>query len=236
MAEPIVAVEGLGKRYTGGGGVAGVTIRLEAGGLLGLVGANGGGKTTTLRILAGLLAPDLGDGQVLARHLRRDPPDRGALGYMAQRPSLYPELTTAENLRFHAAAHGLPRVAIDAAVARYGVAEVMAKRVDTLSGGWARRVQFAASLIHEPRLVLLDEPTAGLDALTRRQVWQWLGELARGGATVVVSSHDLTEAAALPALALFHRGVAQPVTTPAALIAQTGAATLEDAVIAASKL
>jgi ABC-2 type transport system ATP-binding protein len=234
MADPVVAVKGIAKRYRGGGGVSGVSITLAAGGLLGLVGANGGGKTTTLRVLAGLLLPDAGEGRVLDRDLRRDPPDRRAIGYMGQRLSLYPELSAAENLQFHASAHGLGRDAIDASVARYGVAEVLSERVGTLSGGWARRVQFAATLVHNPRLILLDEPTAGLDALTRRHVWTWLDEMARDGAAVIVSTHDLTEAAALPAIALFHRGVAQAVTTPAALREQTGKATLEDAVIAAA--
>jgi ABC-2 type transport system ATP-binding protein len=234
MADPVITVHSLAKGYRGGGGVSGVAITLAAGGLIGLVGANGGGKTTTLRMLAGLLMPDAGEGWVLSRDLRRDPPDHCKIGYMGQRLSLYPELTATENLRFYAAAHGLTRDAIDAAVVRYGISEVMTKRIGTLSGGWARRVQFAATLIHNPRLILLDEPTAGLDAVTRRRVWTWLDELARDGAAVVVSTHDLAEAAALPAIALFHRGVAQAVITPAALIQQTGEATLEDAVIAAA--
>lgn len=231
MAEAIVNVEGIAKRYNKGGGVSGVTLRVERGGLVGLVGANGGGKTTTLRILGGLILPDAGAGCVLDRDLRRDRPDRRRIGYMGQRLSLYPDLTAAENICFHAAAHGLARDAVDAAVTRFGIAEVMAKRVGTLSGGWARRVQFAASLIHEPPLILLDEPTAGLDAVTRRQLWAWLADLASEGHTVIVSTHDLAEAAALPAIALFHVGSAQPVMTPAALLAKTGTATLEDAVV-----
>jgi ABC-type multidrug transport system ATPase subunit len=231
MAELIVDVEGIAKRYRGGGGVSGVTLQLKRGELLGLVGANGGGKTTTLRILGGLLVPDAGAGCVLGYDLRSDRPDRRRIGYMGQRLSLYPDLTAFENLRFHAAAHGLARDAVDAAVTRFGLAEAMAKRVGTLSGGWARRVQFAASLIHEPPLILLDEPTAGLDAVTRRQLWTWLADLAGGGHAVVVSTHDLAEAAALPAIALFHGGTAQPVTTPAAMLASTGTASLEDAVV-----
>jgi ABC-type multidrug transport system ATPase subunit len=221
MAEPIVDVVGIAKHYPGGGGVSGVTLRLERGDLIGLVGANGGGKTTTLRMLGGLLTPDAGSGCVLDRDVRHGRPDRRRTGYMGQRLSLYPDLTAAENLHFHAAAHGLPRGAVDAAMTRFG----------NLSGGWARRVQFAASLIHGPPLILLDEPTAGLDAITRRQLWTWLVDLAGEGHTIVISTHDLAEAAALPAIALFHGGAAQPVMSPAAVLMKTGTTSLEEAVV-----
>jgi ABC-type multidrug transport system ATPase subunit len=149
-ADSVVAVA-LGKRFGARSAVQGVSFRLGAGSMLALVGANGGGKTTTLRMLAGLIAPDEGEGRVLGHDLRRPGSElRRRVGYMSQRPSLYPELTVAENLRFRADVHRLsdPCSAVEAAAADFGLRAVLATRVDRLSGGWARRAQFAAVLIN----------------------------------------------------------------------------------------
>ena len=231
MDDPIVDVRGLAKGFGGHTVVQDITIRIGAGDMLGLVGANGGGKTTSLRMLAGLVAPDNGTGSVLGTVLGSGRIDRTRIGYMSQRLALYPELTVAENLRFHACVHGLGRAMVDDSVARYGLGAVASDRFGVLSGGWARRVQFAASVIHAPPLLLLDEPTAGLDIATRYLIWDWLFALAKAGHAIIVSTHDLTEAARLPQVVLYRDGHAAPQTTPAALMAQTGAATLEAAVL-----
>jgi ABC-2 type transport system ATP-binding protein len=148
-------------------------------------------------MLAGILKPDGGAGQVLGFGLQRDAAEiRERVGYMSQRLSLYPELSVFENLRFRAAVYGLrnPRAAVEAAIRAFDLVPWARSPAGSLSGGWARRLQLAASLLHSPRLVLLDEPTAGLDAAARQEVWWRVEELAAAGAGVIVCTHDLVEA------------------------------------------
>lgn len=232
MLDPVVDVRGLAKTYEGREVVREVTICVRPGDLLGLVGANGGGKTTTLRMLAGLIAPDAGTGFVLGQSVRSGKVDRRRIGYMNQRLALYPELTITENLRFHARMHGLPAKAVHETLARFGLGEIASRRFAHLSGGWARRAQFAASVIHAPDLVLLDEPTAGLDIVTRLALWEWIAQIATAGSAVIVSTHDLTEAERLPQIMLYRDGLAGAQTTPAALIVAAGTQTLEAAILA----
>ena len=231
--DPLVEVENLGKRFDGRWVVTDVTLTLRPGEIIGLVGANGGGKTTTLRMLAGLLRPDGGGGQVLGADIAAtSTARRRSTGYMGQRLALYADLTVAENLRFHADARGIQRpvVAVADAVASYGLSPVLKTRFGALSGGWARRVQFSATVLHAPPLLLLDEPTAGLDVITRRDIWDSITGLAATGHGVIVSTHDLQEAARCSHVLLFDNGHAAPQTTPAALTASRGASTLEEAV------
>lgn len=231
MAEAVIDVSGLAKSFDGREAVRYVSIRIDPGDLLGLVGANGGGKTTTLRMLAGLVFPDAGNGTVLGAAIRAGRIDRRLIGYMSQRLALYPELTVIENLRFHARVHGLPRSATDDGIAHYGLEAVASRRFGILSGGWARRVQFAASVLHTPPLLLLDEPTAGLDVVTRAAIWDWITRFADEGGAVVVSTHDLAEAERLPQIMLYAQGHAGAQTTPAAVISAAGSASLEAAVL-----
>jgi ABC-2 type transport system ATP-binding protein len=235
MADPVIDVVGLTKSYSGRVVVADVSLRLEKGGIIGLVGANGGGKTTTLRMLAGLLRPDGGAGNVLGDDVLQPRPDRRrSIGYMGQRLGLYPDLTVAENLRFHADIHSLTqsKAVVSDNAERFGLSAVMTRRFGQLSGGWGRRVQFAATVLHKPDLLLLDEPTAGLDAVTRRDIWRWIADFAADGHGIVVSTHDLAEAEQCPAILHFHAGRAEGPTTPEALVLQTGTASLETAIVA----
>ena len=197
VSTPTVSIENVTKRYGDRAAVENLSLTVCAGEVFGLVGANGGGKTTTLRILAGILRPDRGHGQVLGFDLLRGTREiREHVGYMSQRFSLYTELSVFENLRFRAEVYGLkgPRVAAEAAIYDFELGEYANCAVGQLSGGWTRRLQLAAALIHSPRLLLLDEPTAGLDAVSRQQVWQRIGRLAAAGVGVIVSTHDLGEA------------------------------------------
>lgn len=233
MVDPVIAVTGLAKYYGGRAVIEGVTLTLAPGDMVGLVGANGGGKTTTLRMLAGLIAPDTGSGSVLGEPIgRASAARRRRIGYMGQRLALYADLTVAENLRFYADVHGLSaaRAVIAAATDRFGLAPVLTQRFGTLSGGWARRVQFAATMLHAPPLLLLDEPTAGLDVVTRHDIWRWLDELAAAGHAIVISTHDLAEAERCPTVLLYEAGRAAAQATPRALAAAAGVATLEAAV------
>lgn len=197
MAEALrVDVRGIAKRYGKRTVLRGLTLKVAPGELVALTGVNGGGKTTTLRILAGLLRPDGGEGQVLGRDVRRPAQaDRARIGFMTQRLALYPELSVTQNLRFRAKMHGLGDDTVAAAIADFMLEDYAQTRIDRLSGGWARRVQFAATTLHAPPLILLDEPTAGLDAVTRANLWARLHGLASRGHSIVVSTHDLAEAA-----------------------------------------
>jgi ABC-type multidrug transport system ATPase subunit len=218
--------------------VSNVSMRLGPSEVVGLVGANGGGKTTTLRMLAGLLRPSGGSGSVLGADVAKPSrANRRQVGYMTQALALYPELTVAENLRFRARVlcDGNP-AAQAAVIEEFSLAAALSSRVSELSGGWARRVQFAASVIHRPALLLLDEPTAGLDAKTRQDMWGWIASLAAGGSTVVVSTHDLHEAERCPLIVHFRDGQAEGPFAPETLTRRRGAATLEAAIIAEAGL
>ena len=209
IGETLVAVRDVTKRYGHWVAVEDLSITVRAGEVFGLVGANGGGKTTALRILAGILKPDRGHGQVLGRDLVREAGEiRKHIGYMSQRLSLYTDLTVCQNLRFRAEVYGLQRPgAAAAAVMREFELEPFARsRARQLSGGWARRLQLAAALIHSPRLIFLDEPTAGLDAASKHEVWRRIERLAALGAGVIVSSHDLAEAERCSSAALLSEG------------------------------
>ena len=232
--EPVIAVRGLGKAFGGRWAIRDLSFTVAPGMLLGLVGANGGGKTTTLRMLAGLIAPDAGEGDVLGCPIgRADAALRRCIGYMSQRLSLYAELSVAENLRFRADALTLddPRGVVERGAARFGLAPVMTTRVARLSGGWARRAQFAATMTGDPPLLLLDEPTAGLDILTRRAIWCWMADLAAAGHAILISTHDLTEAERCPSILHYADGRAEGPMPPATLIARAGGGSLEEALV-----
>jgi ABC-2 type transport system ATP-binding protein len=231
IADLVISVAGLSKQFAGRTVLKGLSFHVVSGEILGLVGANGGGKTTTLRLLAGLLRPDVGDGTFLGRPLFH-PSSRRHLGYVTQRNALYPDLTVSENLAFRAAVHRIDRARVDEAVNAYGIGDVLAQRVSALSGGWGRRVEFVASVLHRPKLLLLDEPTAGLDVVTRRDMWQWMAALAGQGCAIIVSTHDLIEAEQCSNILLYHNGDVRGPMTPAAARAERGSATLEDAVFA----
>ncbi len=216
-ADPVISVAGLRKRFAGRPVLDDLSFADMSGEILGLVGANGGGKTTTLRVLAGLLPPDAGGGSFLGRPLS-DPSNRRHIGYLTQRNALYPDLSVAENLSFRAAVHGIDRARIAGAVEAYGIGDVLAQRVSALSGGWARRVEFVATVLHKPKLLLLDEPTAGLDVVTRRDMWQWMAALAGEGCAIIVSTHDLIEAGQCANILLFtQEKVLGPIAPPARL-------------------
>jgi ABC-2 type transport system ATP-binding protein len=225
--ESLVAVENISKRYGRTTAVAGVTLSLRAGEIWGFVGANGGGKTTTLRMLAGILKPDGGRGHVLGFDLQRDAAKiRERVGYMSQRLSLYAELSVFENLRFRAEIYGLrnSRAEVEGAIREFGLVPWANSPAGSLSGGWARRLQLAASLVHSPRLVLLDEPTAGLDAAARQEVWRRVEALAATGAGVIVCTHDLAEAERCSNAAFFADGQVVAAGAPAEIAAASPAA------------
>lgn len=204
-----IDVAHLRKRFGEKIALADFHLQLQHGQIFGAVGANGGGKTTALRVLAGLLPADAGSGHVLGVDLRAHPSRlRARVGYMTQHYSLYSDLTVAENLLARARIYSVtdPRNRVAALLAQFDLGKFARERVVGLSGGWRRRVQFVATLVPQPRLLLLDEPTAGLDLETSRHLWDAIAELAAEGTTIVISTHDLVEAARCELIGVFVEG------------------------------
>jgi ABC-2 type transport system ATP-binding protein len=221
-AEPAVLTEGLTKRFGAFTAVDHVDLRVEAGELYGFLGPNGAGKSTTLRMLCGILEPTDGSGRVLGIDLREEPERiKAAIGYMSQRFSLYDDLSAAENLVFYAMVYGVSgrqrRERIDRMIQ---LADLIG-REDTLaghlSGGYRQRLALACALVHAPRLMFLDEPTAGVDPVSRRTFWELIRRLADSGVTVVVTTHYMDEAEHCDRLGFIYQGKLIAQGTPAAI-------------------
>ncbi len=192
-----IDVRGLTKRYGPRTVVDHVDLKVRTGRICGFLGPNGSGKTTTIRMLCGLLTPDDGEGSCLGLDIRKQALDiRRQVGYMTQKFGLYDDLSIRQNLDFVARLFELPerQKAVDAALERLGLVERQQQLAGSLSGGWKQRLALAACLIHEPRLLLLDEPTAGVDPKARRDFWDEIHRLAAQGITVLVSTHYMDEA------------------------------------------
>ena len=197
-AELVIDVHDLRKAYGPRKVVDGLTLSVSAGEICGFLGANGSGKTTTIRMLCGLIRPDGGGGTCLGLDIVRDAPQiRLQIGYMTQRFSFYEDLTVAENLEFVAGVYQLNdrREAVAAIMNRMGLADRADQLAGQLSGGWKQRLALAACVMHKPKLLLLDEPTAGVDAKARREFWDLIHDMAVDGLTVLVSTHYMDEAA-----------------------------------------
>jgi ABC-2 type transport system ATP-binding protein len=225
---PAIEVCGLTKRYGGRAVVDDFTIRVERGQIYGFLGPNGSGKTTTIRMLCGLLTPDAGEGQCLGYDIRREAPAiKRNVGYMTQRFSLYEDLSISENLDFIARVYDVKdrRRVVDESLSRLGLAARRAQLAGSLSGGWKQRLALAACLLHKPKLLLLDEPTAGVDPKARREFWDQIHELAADGLTVLVSTHYMDEAERCHELAYIAYGKLLAKGTAAQVVAQSGLTT-----------
>lgn len=196
MTAPVaIAVQDLVKRFGTRTVVDHVSLRVASGEIVGFLGPNGSGKTTTIRMMCGLLTPDGGSGQVLGHDiLREGRAIKREVGYMTQRFSFYEDLTIEENLAFVAGIFGLGRAAVRGALEDLGLSGRRAQLAGSLSGGWKQRLALAACLMHRPRLLMLDEPTAGVDPKARRDFWDEIHQRAADGLTVLVSTHYMDEA------------------------------------------
>ncbi|HWV21756.1 MAG TPA: ABC transporter ATP-binding protein [Devosia sp.] len=195
--ERVIDVKGLTKRFGDKLVVDHFDIAVPRGAIYGFLGPNGSGKTTTIRMLCGLLLPDEGEGQCLGFDVRREAGRiKAEVGYMTQKFSLYEDLTIRENLDFVARMYGVKarKSRVDGALADLGLADRAGQLAGTLSGGWKQRLALAACLIHDPKLLLLDEPTAGVDPKARRDFWDEIRRLSKAGVTVLVSTHYMDEA------------------------------------------
>ncbi len=194
---PVIDARGLVKRFGKRTVVDRLSIQVERGQICGFLGPNGSGKTTTIRMLCGLLTPDGGTGTCLGHDIVRESwAIKRQVGYMTQRFSLYEDLSIAENLEFIARLYAMPRrrERVAEALAQLGLAERKNQLAGTLSGGWKQRLALAAAILHDPKLLLLDEPTAGVDPKARREFWDEIHRLAENGMTVLVSTHYMDEA------------------------------------------
>jgi ABC-2 type transport system ATP-binding protein len=231
----VIDVRGLSKRYGDRTVVDQVDMQVGAGRIVGFLGPNGSGKTTSLRMLCGLLTPDAGEGQVLGLDFRRQAAEvKRQVGYMTQKFGLYEDLSIRENLDFVARLFSMPnrRVAVDAALQQLGLASRATQLAGALSGGWKQRLALAACLLHQPRLLLLDEPTAGVDPKARREFWDELHHLARDdGITVLVSTHYMDEAERCDELVYIAYGKVLARGQAQDIVAAAGASDLEDAFV-----
>jgi ABC-2 type transport system ATP-binding protein len=229
-----IDVRGLTKRYGGRAVVDHVDLRVQQGRVCGFLGPNGSGKTTTIRMLCGLLTPDEGEGTCLGLDMRREAAAiKRQVGYMTQKFGLYDDLSIRENLDFVARLFELPERArkVDEALERLGLASRQKQLAGTLSGGWKQRLALAACLLHAPRLLLLDEPTAGVDPKARRDFWDEIHRLAAQGMTVLVSTHYMDEAQRCDELVYIAYGKVLAQGTAAQIVEAAGASDLEDAFI-----
>jgi ABC-2 type transport system ATP-binding protein len=197
MSDYVIDVHDLRKSFGARKVVEGLTLRVAKGEICGFLGANGSGKTTTIRMLCGLLIPDSGAGECIGLDIIRQAPlIRQHVGYMTQKFSFYEDLTVFENLDFVARVYEMkdrPK-AVQAIMDRMGLADRRDQLAAQLSGGWKQRLALAACVLHQPKLLLLDEPTAGVDALARREFWDLIHDMAGEGLTVLVSTHYMDEA------------------------------------------
>ncbi|HXA46109.1 MAG TPA: ABC transporter ATP-binding protein, partial [Burkholderiaceae bacterium] len=205
-------------------------MTVPKGRIYGFLGPNGSGKTTTIRMLCGLLTPDGGEGTCLGYDVRRDAQSiKRQVGYMTQKFGLYDDLSIAENLDFIARMYEVPnrKQKVDATLQQLGLSSRRTQLAGALSGGWKQRLALAACLLHNPQLLLLDEPTAGVDPKARRDFWDQLHDLAAGGLTVLVSTHYMDEAERCHELAYISYGKLLARGTAAELVSQSGLVTAE---------
>lgn len=226
-----IDVKDLNKSFGDKHVVRDVSIRVEEGRITGFLGPNGAGKTTTLRLLCGLLTPDSGEGQVLGLDFRTQTDAiKRQTGYMTQRFSLYEDMTIEENLNFIARVYELDdrKERVTGALERLGLLDRRTQLAGALSGGWKQRLALAAATLHQPRLLLLDEPTAGVDPKARREFWDEIHALADNGLTVLVSTHYMDEAERCHDIGyilygrLIARGTAQDIIAQSGLVTFNG--------------
>jgi ABC-2 type transport system ATP-binding protein len=217
--ELVVETEHLQRRFGPLVAVRDVSLSVRRREIFGVLGPNGAGKSTTIRMLCGILDPSGGTGRVVGYDIATQAEQiKERIGYMTQRFSLYEDLTVGENLRFYAGIYGVPwrrrRAVIDGAIERAGLGDRRDQLAGTLSGGWKQRVALASATIHDPPLLFLDEPTAGVDPVSRRDFWEQIHALAHGGTTVLLTTHYMDEAERCHRLAFIFRGELLDVGTP----------------------
>ena len=229
----VVEVRNLTKKFGTFTAVNGLSFEIRRGEVFGLLGANGAGKTTLIRMLCGLLKPTGGMAKVAGYDVVHDPERiKKSIGYMSQKFSLYEDLTVMENIRFFGGIYGLKKKETEKAgkamISRLGLEKISNRLIGTLPLGWKQRIAFSVALLHHPGLVFLDEPTSGVDPVTRRQFWEMILETAREGYTIIVTTHYMDEAEYCDRLAVMTDGRIAGLDSPENLQKQFGVTTMED--------
>jgi ABC-2 type transport system ATP-binding protein len=232
LAASAISAQGLTRRFGKQMAVDHVDLQIPPAQIYGFLGPNGSGKSTTIRMLCGLLRPSSGTVTVLGHSVPREAEQlRHKIGYMTQRFSLWEDLTVLENLQFMAQIFGLPRSAramrIDQLLQRYHLGTMLQQRAGTLSGGEKQRLALAAATLHEPQLLLLDEPTSAVDPQSRRDFWESLFDLVGTGTTILVSTHYMDEAERCHGIAILDRGRLVAEGSPRSLMDAIGAQVIE---------
>ena len=230
MNDYVIDVRDLRKSFGDLKVVEGLSLQVARGEICGFLGANGSGKTTTIRMLCGLLAPDSGSGSCIGYDILRQAHDiRSQVGYMTQRFSLYDDLTVFENLDFVAAVFEMPnrRAAVAEMIERMGLDDRRDQLAGQLSGGWKQRLALAACVLHQPKLLLLDEPTAGVDVKARREFWDLIHDMAVDGLTTLVSTHYMDEAERCGRIVYLAQGRIVVQGSAVAVVGESGLVTFE---------
>jgi ABC-2 type transport system ATP-binding protein len=233
MTTPAVEARELTRRFGAFVAVDAITFDVAEGEVFGFLGANGAGKTTAMRMLTGLLAPSAGSARVAGVDVAADPDAvKRRIGYMSQRFSLYEDLTVRENVRLYGGIYGLSNAEIaertEAMFDRLRLGHAADERVGRLPLGWKQKLAFSVALLHRPRVVFLDEPTGGVDPVTRRQFWELIYETAAAGTTVFVTTHYMDEAEYCDRASVMVAGRIAALGTPAELKSRFGVDTMDE--------
>jgi ABC-2 type transport system ATP-binding protein len=231
--ELAIEVRGLTKRFGERVAVSDVTFDVRRGEVFAFLGPNGSGKSTTIRMLCGILAPSAGGGRVLGYDIAREPERiKQHIGYMSQRFSLYEDLTVRENIRLYGGIYDLKeaesRERTKRLLSRLALENTADQLVRAIPLGWRQKLAFSVALLHEPQVVFLDEPTSGVDPITRRQFWELIYEAAGRGTTILVTTHYMDEAEYCDRISIMVAGRIVALGTPAELKQQFSAPSIDD--------
>lgn len=233
MSDPIIKTDNLTRQFGDFTAVDHITFEVGAGEIFGFLGANGAGKTTAMRMLTGLLVPTEGAATVAGYDVYDQPEQiKKRIGYMSQKFSLYEDLTVRENIRLYGGIYGLSDGQIaqksEELVAMLNMTELQNKKIGSLPLGWKQKLAFSVALLHEPKIIFLDEPTGGVDPITRRQFWEQIYKVADEGTTVFVTTHYMDEAEYCDRVSIMVDGRIDALDTPAGLKQKFNAEDVEE--------
>jgi ABC-2 type transport system ATP-binding protein len=233
VSDIAITVKDLTRKFGDFTAVDRISFEVKAGEVFGFLGANGAGKTTAMRMLIGLLNPTSGTARVAGHDVYTESEAiKRSIGYMSQRFSLYEDLTPRENIRLYGGIYGLTLAQIrdrtDVMLKRLGLMQVADQAVRSLPLGWRQKLAFSVALVHQPRIVFLDEPTSGVDPITRRQFWELIYEAASNGTTVLVTTHYMDEAEYCDRISIMVAGRIAAIGAPADLKREHGVASIDE--------
>ena len=233
MSDTAIRANALTRRFGSFVAVDQITFEVQAGEVFGFLGANGAGKTTAIRMLTGLLLPSGGQATVAGYDVYRESEAiKRAIGYMSQRFSLYDDLSAVENIRLYGGIYDIERGELrrrmQAMLDRLGLTRVQDERVGSLPLGWKQKLALSVALLHQPRIVFLDEPTSGVDPITRRQFWELIYEASHAGTTVLVTTHYMDEAEYCDRISIMVAGRIAAIGTPAELKQSAGVGSIDE--------